>query len=168
MAGGGDNGVLLGMTAANQAQRARGRTNGGSDMFNIIPLLIIPVIIYSAIVIFAGGDPASAAAMMDNTLFSIPLVSGPWAMKLGDLLIIIGMIMMFIELVKSAGTGTATIINHGLSMLVFVIAMALFLLVGRFGTSVFFLITIMALMDTVAGFVVTIVAARRDLAVGGE
>jgi hypothetical protein len=53
-------------------------------------------------------------------------------------------------------------------MLVFVIAMALFLLVGRFGTSVFFLLTMMALMDTVAGFVVTIVAARRDLAVGGE
>jgi hypothetical protein len=49
-----------------------------------------------------------------------------------------------------------------------VIAMALFLLVGRFGTSVFFLLTMMALMDTVAGFVVTIVAARRDLAVGGE
>ena len=45
MAGGGDNGVLLGMTAANQAQRARGRGNGGSNMFNIIPLLIIPVVI---------------------------------------------------------------------------------------------------------------------------
>lgn len=168
MAGGGDNGVLLGMTAANQARRSGGRSNGGSSMFNVIPLLIIPVVVYAVIVIFAGSDPASAAAMMDNSIFSIPLVSGPWSMKLGDLMIILGMIMMFIELVKSAGTGTATIINHGLSMLVFVIAMALFLLVGRFGTSVFFLLTMMALMDTVAGFVVTIVAARRDLAVGGE
>jgi hypothetical protein len=168
MAGGGDNGVLLGMTAANQARRSGGSSNGGSSMFNVIPLLIIPVVVYAVIVIFAGSDPASAAAMMDNAIFSIPLVSGPWAMTLGDLMIIFGMIMMFIELVKSAGTGTATIINHGLSMLVFVIAMALFLLVGRFGTSVFFLLTMMALMDTVAGFVVTIVAARRDLAVGGE
>ncbi|WP_300540661.1 hypothetical protein [Maricaulis sp.] len=137
-------------------------------MFNVIPLLIVPVIAYAVIVIFSGGDPAAAAALMDNAIFSIPLVSGPWSMKVGDLLIILAMLMLFIELVKSAGTGTATIINHGLSMAVFVIAMALFLLVGRFGTSVFFLITMMALMDTVAGFVVTIVAARRDLAVGGE
>lgn len=137
-------------------------------MFNVIPLLIIPVVAYAVIVIFSGGDPSAAAALMDNTIFQVPLVSGPWAMKVGDLLIILSMLVLFIELVKSAGTGTATIINHGLSMAVFVIAMVLFLLVGRFGTSVFFLITMMALMDTVAGFVVTIVAARRDLAVGGE
>lgn len=135
-------------------------------MFNVIPLLIIPVIAYSIIVGFTGGSPADAAALMDNAIFSVPLVSGPWSMTVGDLLIILSLVMMFVELVKSAGTGTATIINHGLSMAVFVIALALFLLVGRFGTSVFFLITMMALMDTVAGFVVTIVAARRDLAVG--
>jgi hypothetical protein len=165
MAGGGDNGVLLGMTAANQAKKA-GRQDGGSSMFNVIPLIIIPVIAYSVLVIFTGGDPAAAAQLMGNTVFQVQLVSGPWAMTVGDLLIILGMLTLFIELVKSAGTGTATIINHGLSMAVFVIAMALFLLVGRFGTSVFFLITMMALMDTVAGFVVTIVAARRDLAVG--
>jgi hypothetical protein len=167
MAGGGDNGVLLGMTAANQARRADG-TKGGSSMFNVIPLLIIPVIVYSVLVIFTAGDPTAAAALMDNTVFQVPLVSGPWGMTVGDLIVIFALLMMFIELVKSAGTGTATIINHGLSMAVFVIALSLFLLVGRFGTSVFFLITMMALMDTVAGFVVTIVAARRDLAVGGE
>lgn len=165
MAGVGDNGVLLGMTAANQAKKA-GRADGGSSMFNVIPLMIVPVIAYAVIVIFSGGEPAAAAAMMDNVIFSIPLVSGPWSMTVGDLLIILGMLVLFIELVKSAGTGTATIINHGLSMAVFVIALSLFLLVGRFGTSVFFLITMMTLMDTVAGFVVTIVAARRDLAVG--
>lgn len=167
MAGGGDNGVLLGMTAANQARRAGG-TKGGSSMFNVIPLLIIPVIVYSVLVIFTAGDPTAAAALMDNTVFQVPLVSGPWGMTVGDLIVIFALLMMFIELVKSAGTGTATIINHGLSMAVFVIALSLFLLVGRFGTSVFFLITMMTLMDTVAGFVVTIVAARRDLAVGGE
>ena len=166
MAGGGDNGVLLGMTAANQARRANAGSKGGSSMFNVIPLLIIPVIVYSVLVIFTAGDPTAAAALMDNVVFQVPLVSGAWGMQVGDLLVIFALLMMFIELVKSAGTGTATIINHGLSMAVFVIALSLFLLVGRFGTSVFFLITMMALMDTVAGFVVTIVAARRDLAVG--
>ena len=136
-------------------------------MFNVVPLLIIPVIAYAVIAFFGGGDPAAARDLMDNGVFQIPLVSGRWTMTTGDILVILALVTLFIELVKSAGSGTATIINHGLSMMVFVLAMALFLLVGRFGTSVFFLIMMMTLMDVVAGFVVTIVAARRDLAVGG-
>lgn len=161
MAGGGDNGVLLGMTAANQAQRRGGRGNGGGSMFNVFPLLIIPVIIYTLVAYTTGAD-------MSEALFEVNMVSGTLAISKGDLLVILGMIMLFMELIKAAGSGTATIINHGLSMMIFVIAMALFLLVGNFATSTFFLLTLMALMDTVAGFVVTIVAARRDLAVGGE
>jgi len=161
MAGGGDNGVLLGMTAANQAQRQGGRGNGGGSMFNVFPLLIIPVIIYAIVAYTTGAD-------MSTEVFSVPMVSGSLPLSKGDLLVILGMIMLFMELIKAAGSGTATIINHGLSMMIFVIAMALFLLVGQFSTSTFFLLMLMTLMDTVAGFVVTIVAARRDLAVGGE
>jgi hypothetical protein len=161
MAGGGDNGVLLGMMAANQARRSGGRGNGGGSMFNVFPLLIIPVIIYAIVAYTTGAD-------MSAQVFSVPMVSGSLPLSKGDLLVILGMIMLFMELIKAAGSGTATIINHGLSMVIFVIAMALFLLVGHFATSTFFLLTLMTLMDTVAGFVVTIVAARRDLAVGGD
>ena len=168
MSGGGDNGVMLGMMAANRAQRG-GPAKGSSSMFNVFPLMIIPVIVYVVVAFVLGGpDQASMALALNQTVFQIEMVSGPWALPVGDLLIILGMLFLFVELIKSAGSGTATIINHGLSMAVFVISMALFLLVGKFGTSAFFLITLMTLMDTVAGFVVTIIAARRDLAVGGE
>ncbi|MBO6728785.1 MAG: hypothetical protein JJ884_11465 [Maricaulis sp.] len=157
---GGDNGVLLGMMAANRAQGGGGRSNRGGSMFNVFPMMIIPVVAY-AIAAFMGVD-------MSAGVFAVPMVNGSLELSVGDILIILGMLMLFIELIKSAGSGTATIVNHGLSMLIFVIAMALFLLMGQFGTAAFFLITLMTLMDTVAGFVVTIVAARRDLAVGGE
>ncbi len=168
MSGGGDNGVMLGMMAANRAQRG-GPAKGKSSMFNVFPLMIIPVIIYVVIAfVFGGADQASMALALDWTVFRIPMVSGPWSLPLGDFLVIVGMFFLFIEQIKAAGSGTATIINHGLSMAVFVVAMALFLLVGKFGTSAFFLLTLMTLMDTVGGFVVTVVAARRDLAVGGE
>ena len=53
-------------------------------------------------------------------------------------------------------------------MLIFVVALGLFLIMPAFGTATFFLIMLMTLMDTLAGFIITIVAARRDLAVGGE
>lgn len=157
---GGDNGVLLGMMAANRAGQGGGRSNGGGSMFNVFPLMIIPVIAY-ALAAMMGVD-------MNSGVFVVPMVNTSLELAVGDILIILGMIMLFIELIKSAGSGTATILNHGLSMGVFVIALTLFLLVGQFGTAAFFLITLMALMDTVAGFVVTIVSARRDLAVGGE
>jgi len=167
MANGGDQGFFLGMMAARRAREQRGspnqagRSSGGGVLFNIFPTMIIPMIIYT-IVAFVAGEGA-----MTSALFNIPMVSGgSWALTTGDLLIVVGLLFLFVEMVKAAGSGTATIINHGLSMLVFVIAIALFLLIGKFATSTFFILMMMALFDTVAGFVVTIVAARRDLAVG--
>ena len=166
MANGGDQGFFLGMMAARRARERHdsnqaGRSSGGGVLFNIFPTMVIPMVIY-AVVAFLAGDGA-----MVSPLFEIPMVSGgAWALTTGDLLIVVGLLFLFIEMVKAAGSGTATIINHGLSMMVFVIAIALFLLVGQFATSTFFILMMMALFDTVAGFVVTIVAARRDLAVG--
>ena len=58
-------------------------------------------------------------------------------------------------------------INHGLSMVVFVAALIEFLALPRFATSTFFFITAMALFDVVAGFTISIVAAKRDLGVAG-
>lgn len=166
MANGGDQGFFLGMMAARRARERRGevqsgRSSGGGALFNIFPKMVVPIIIY-AIIAFIGGREA-----MESTLFSVPMVSDvEWGLKTGDLLLVLGLVFLFIELVKSAGSGTATIVNHGLSMVVFVLSLALFLLVGQFATSTFFVLMFMTLTDVVAGFVVTIVAARRDLAVG--
>jgi hypothetical protein len=160
MAGGGDNGMLLGMMAANRASGGS-RKKGESSMFNIFPLMIIPVIVYAVVAMFLGGD-------LSSEVFSVPMVSGQMPLGQGDIMVILAMFFLFVELVKAAGSGTATIINHAVSMMVFVIALGLFLIVPDFGTATFFLIMLMALMDTMAGFIITIVAARRDLAVGGE
>ena len=54
------------------------------------------------------------------------------------------------------------------SMIVFVLYLIWFLVVPTAATSLFFLITIIALIDVVAGFSVTIRAARRDYSVGGD
>jgi hypothetical protein len=165
MANGGDQGFFLGMMASRRARERRaagegGQQRGGGALFNIFPLMIIPVIIYSIVAVIGGQEAVS------SVLFSLTMVSGEeWRLSLGDILVILGLIALFIETVKAAGSGTATIMNHGLSMLVFVVCLALFLLVGSFATSVFFILMSMTLIDTLAGFIITIVAARRDLAV---
>ncbi|WP_421790476.1 hypothetical protein [Hyphobacterium sp.] len=166
MANGGDQGFFLGMMASRRARERRaagdeGQSRGGGNMFNIFPLMIIPVIIYSAVALIGGPEAIT------SVLFTVTMVSGQeWALSLGDLLLVFSLIFLFIETVKAAGSGTATIMNHGLSMLVFVVCLALFLLVGAFATSVFFILMMMTLIDTLAGFIITVVAARRDLAVG--
>jgi hypothetical protein len=89
-----------------------------------------------------------------------------WAVSGGDLLIILSLGFFFIEILKSTSTGTATITNHAVSMIVFIICLIEFLLLKNFATSVFFILTIMSLLDVLAGVVVTIISARRDFTVG--
>ena len=86
-----------------------------------------------------------------------------WLLTWGDVLILLGLVLLFVELLKSTSTGTSAIFNHALSMLVFIICLVEFLLQPAFATSTFFLIMIMSLLDVLAGVIVTIVSARRDV-----
>ena len=86
-----------------------------------------------------------------------------WPVSLGDLLLAASLVVLFIELLKSTTSRSAAIINHSLSMVLFIGCLVEFLLLPAFATSTFFLLTLMVLLDVLAGFIVTIVAARRDV-----
>lgn len=141
-------------------------------IFSVFPLILIPVLTYN---IWAFGATASAAAGVDvrthlgNEWLSVPMASGvPWIMTFGDVLVLLALVLLFVELLKSTSTGTAAIFNHALSMLVFIICLVEFLLHPAFATSTFFIIMIMALLDVLAGVVVTIISARRDVEFAGQ
>jgi uncharacterized membrane protein len=53
-------------------------------------------------------------------------------------------------------------------MIVFIVCLIEFLLLENFATSVFFILTLMCLLDVLAGVVVTIISARRDFTVDGN
>jgi hypothetical protein len=74
--------------------------------------------------------------------------------------------VLFVELLKSTTSRKIAIINHSLSMVLFIACLVEFLLFPAFGTSIFFLLTVMVLLDVLAGFIVTIVSARRDVDFG--
>ncbi|MBN9336054.1 hypothetical protein [Devosia sp.] len=127
----------------------------------IVPLLVFPFLAYNLVVyLFFGGNPINWGA----GLFSLPMPSGmPWAITAGDLLLVIGIIMLFFEVLKSTQTARSSIIEHMLSMLLFVVFLVEFLLVGAASSSVFFLLMVMSLIDVVAGFTVSITSASRDV-----
>lgn len=139
-------------------------------IFTVLPWLSVPVLLYN-IVAWSGtvaSDPYYVLARMDQVLLSLPLASGAtWIVTPGHLLITLGLVMLFFEVVKATATGIAAVWNHALSMVLFVVCLVEFLLFGAFATSVFFLLMLMTLLDTLAGFIVTTAAARRDFHVGG-
>jgi uncharacterized membrane protein YqaE (UPF0057 family) len=141
------------------------------SLFTAFPLLTIPVVIYNLMALFAGGNAGDGgfAAQLAAPLFHIPMVSGgSFSIASGDLLIILALVLLFVELIKSTGTGATAIINHALSMILFIVCLIEFLLAPGFGTATFLIITIMTLLDVLAGVVVTIISARRDVAVEDE
>ncbi len=117
-------------------------------------------------------DPSQAVDIkrtaFDLQLFDLSMISGAeWTLTLGDLVIIITLILLFVELIKATRTGGSSIVDHALSTLLFVICLVEFLMVKEAATSVFFFIMIVTLIDVVAGFSITIRAARRDFGFGG-
>jgi hypothetical protein len=141
-------------------------------IFNVFPLILIPVLMYN---IWAFGRTATGTtaadvrALLDRPMFSLPMASTEsGAVSGGDFMLLLALVLLFIELLKSTSTGTAAIFNHALSMLVFIICLVEFLLHPAFATSVFFILMIMALLDVLAGVVVTIIAARRDVEFAGQ
>ena len=135
------------------------------------PLLAIPVVVYNLIVLTLPGGFGSQDAQLQLTgpLFTISMTSGsPWSVSLSDLLLAGSLVVLFIELLKSTTSRKVAIINHSLSMILFIVCLVEFLLFQGFATSVFFLLTLMVLLDVLAGFIVTIVAARRDIDLVGN
>jgi hypothetical protein len=128
-------------------------------MFAALPLLALPVIAYTLMAVIVGAQDA-----MTIKLFTIHMpTGGDWGVALGDLLLATSLVVLFIELLKSTASRRLAIINHSLSVILFIVCLIEFLLAPGFATSTFFLITLMVLLDVLAGFIVTIVSARRDV-----
>lgn len=135
-------------------------------MLIAIPLLIVPVIIYNLVILFGGTgvDPVlGQTSVLGEVLFRVPMTSGAsWSISVGDLILFLSLILLFVELLKSTSSQRVAIVNHALSMVLFVVCLVEFLLLPGFAGSVFFLILTMVLLDVLAGFIVTIIASRRD------
>ena len=140
-------------------------------MLIALPLLLIPVVIYNIVVLsgMMGSNGAlQADAVLRDPIFSIPMTSGAnWDVGVGDLILFMALILLFFELLKSTSSQKVAIVNHALSMILFVGCLVEFLLMKGFATSTFFLIVVMVMLDVLAGFIVTIIAARKDLDFGG-
>jgi hypothetical protein len=128
------------------------------------PLLLIPLAIVNIIAFLMPGLSLGA------TLLTVPLISGAaWTVTLADLLLALGLVLVLFEVMKASRPQGRYLTDHLLSLLVLVGALAEFLLLPRFATSVFFLLIVMMAIDLVAGLSLglrrrRVPAARREVA----
>lgn len=133
-------------------------------MTYIISFPVLAIVIAAYLLLGSGGG-----MMIDGDAFSMTLASGAeMTLRGGDFFVIAGLVALFLEMVKAARPGRAAVLDHILSVATFVVALVAFLLVDYAGTATFFLLTLMTLIDVIAGFAISLFAARRDFAVDSD
>lgn len=127
----------------------------------IFPLLLLPVLLYTMIALPAGANVAEAMA---SQAFAMPLASSAlWIVTWGHVIIIFSVLVLFVEILKSTTPSSAQMIDNGLAVALFILALVLWLLVGPFGTTEFFIIMLMCLLDFLAGSVIMTRVSQRTV-----
>jgi hypothetical protein len=126
------------------------------------PLLLIPFAVYNMIAFLTPG------VSWTSTITTVHMMSGQdWVLTWEDALIAFSIFLLWIEIIKSTRMGMRTIMDHLLAMALFIAMLVEFLLVARAGTSTFFLLMTIALVDVLAGFIIGIRSSQRQVEVEG-
>jgi hypothetical protein len=126
------------------------------------PLLLIPFAIYNIIALLMRDVSWTAE------LTKVHMMSGKeWVMTWEDMLVAFAILLLAVEIMKATRTGMRTIMDHILSMALFIGMLVEFLLLREAGTSTFFLLMMISLVDVLAGFIITIRTAKRDIDLSG-
>jgi len=126
------------------------------------PLLLVPFAIYNIIAFLMPGVSWTGA------LTTVHMVSGgDWSTSMGDILITVAIVLLFGEMMKSTRIGIRTVVDHTLSLVLFLGMLVEFLLAQQAATATFFLLLVISFVDVLGGFAVTLRSAQRDLTVEG-
>ena len=126
------------------------------------PLLIIPFAVYNIIAFLLPG------LAWTQEIASVRMISeADWRLTLGDLMVAVAILILFVEMMKSTRMSTRTIVDHMLSMLLFIGMLVEFLLVKQAATTTFFLLLVISFVDVLGGFTITIRTAQRDISFSG-
>ena len=126
------------------------------------PLLLIPFAIYNIIGFLMPG------VSWTGVVATVHMVSGAdWTMSAGDILIALAVVLLCGEVMKSTRIGIRTVVDHALSLILFLGMLVEFILVKQAATATFFLLLVVSFIDILGGFAVTLRSAQRDLTVEG-
>ena len=122
------------------------------------PLLVIPFAIYNMIAFLMPSLAWTASVA------TIHLISGKdWTVTPEDVILAFAILLLCVEVIKATRMGIRGLMDHVLSMVLFIVMLVEFLLIERAGTSTFFILMVISLVDVLAGFIITARTAQRDI-----
>lgn len=132
-------------------------------MFSIFPLLTIILIVFNIIALFAGEN---TQAFLGADLFHKTMKSGAeFSLNPNEILILVALFLLFFEIFKSTRASDTSIFEHILSLFIFLIFLMEFIFWDRLTCASFLIVGCMSLLDVIAGFTISITAARRDIGI---
>jgi hypothetical protein len=121
------------------------------------PLLLVPFALYNMVAFLLGME-------FNVRMFSVPLLSGKsMDINIGDLLILLAVMLLYVEILKSTRMSSKAIMDHVLSMILFMAMTIEFITVQSAATSTFLILLALSFVDVIGGFTVTIRTAQRDV-----
>jgi hypothetical protein len=127
------------------------------------PLLLIPFAVYNIIAFITPGVSWTA------TVTTVHMMSGQdWVLTWEDIIVGFAILLLAVEIMKATRIGIRTIIDHMLAMALFIVMLVEFLLVERAGTSTFFLLLMISLVDVLVGFTVSVRTSQRQVEIQAE
>jgi hypothetical protein len=111
-----------------------------SKFFKAVPLL--------GFVLIAANFLAMLGSGFDTELLRFAMTSGvDMMLDAGDLIILVGLLLLYVEIFKATRTSDASIFDHIASLLVFLVGLIEFLLLPRFAHGAFLALIQTALPD---------------------
>lgn len=131
------------------------------------PLTSLPILWYALVALFtaAARGPDGGLAGFEARFMAVEGRGGvAFTLSWGEALLAVSLGFLFAELVRTVRASKASIWNHSLSMLAFILGLVLFLVTPAFQTGLFFLILLITLVDFGAGFIISTISAQREVA----
>jgi hypothetical protein len=126
------------------------------------PLLLVPFAVYNIIAFLTPG------VSWTSELTTVHMMSGQnWVLTWEDVLLAFSILLLAVEIMKSTRIGMRAVMDHILSMVLFIGMLVEFLLVPRAGTSTFFLLMTISFVDVLVGFLVSIRTSQRQVEIEG-
>jgi hypothetical protein len=120
------------------------------------PMLIVPFALYNMLAFLLNLE-------FDKVVFSIPPYSGQSTqVSSGDILVILGVFLLFVEILKATRMSTREIVDHILSLVLLIAMLTEFMFVPQCATSTFLILLSISFVDVIGGFTVTHRAAQHE------
>ena len=140
----------------------------------LFPFTFVPLVIYTIAALFFYDQPFPGASpeagepnvipFWSNTVVDVTLVSGQqWTLSYSDLIVAFAIVLMLFSILRTASTSRMTVLGNMVMVLVLCVYIVMFLVWRDAGTSTFFLLTMIALIDTLSTVSVSLVASHSNV-----